>query len=75
MKNFFKYLIFIYLLCVSNFDKAYAYLDPGTGSILLQAIIGFISAIAAGFVFYFNKLKVFFLKLFKKTRSNDQNKT
>ena len=75
MKNFFKYFIFIYLLCFSIFDKAYAYLDPGTGSILLQAIIGFISAIAAGFVFYFNKLKVFFLKLFKKTRSNDQNKT
>ena len=37
-------------------ETAWAYLDPGTGSILLQGIIG---GIAAGFVF----LKMYWVKL------------
>ena len=54
---------FIFLL---NYNYAFAYLDPGTGSIILQAILG---AIAAGLTFFTNfwqKVKNFFKKLFKK---------
>ena len=39
------------------------------GSIILQAILGFIAAAAATASFYWNKVKLFFAKLFKK----DQN--
>ncbi len=39
-------------------DSAYAYLDPGTGSILLQGLIGAIAAGLAFFKFYWHKLKV-----------------
>ena len=47
-------------------DVSYAYLDPGTGSIILQAIIGFIAAALATVSIYWNKLKLFLNKLFKK---------
>ena len=72
MKN-----LFIYLFCniISIFlivTNAYAYLDPGTGSFILQAIIGFLAALSAGFLYYWTKVKNFFLKLFKK---NNNEKT
>jgi hypothetical protein len=53
------------------FSNAYAYLDPGTGSFILQAIMGFLAAISAGFIYYWTKVKNFFLKIFKKN-SNDK---
>ena len=60
-------LIFLTLVIfLSNSNYAFAYLDPGTGSIILQAILG---AIAAGLTFFTNfwqKVKNFFKKLFKK---------
>ena len=45
INNKFLTIIFIYFLC--SISKAHAYLDPGTGSIILQAILGFIAAAAA----------------------------
>ena len=56
-------------LVVTN---AYAYLDPGTGSFILQAIIGFLAALSAGFLYYWTKVKNFFLKLFKKNNNDEK---
>ena len=56
MKKILITFVFFYSILSTN---AFAYLDPGTGSIILQAILG---AIAAGFsycVFYWNKVKIF----------------
>tara|TARA_B110000967_G_C18882345_1_gene561842 strand:- start:2053 stop:2250 length:198 start_codon:yes stop_codon:yes gene_type:complete len=47
-------------------DSAFAYLDPGTSSIILQAILGFIAALGATITLYWNKLKVLLKKIFKK---------
>ena len=66
---FFTYNIIAIFLIVSN---AYAYLDPGTGSFILQAIIGFLAAVSAGFLYYWTKVKNFFLKLFKKKNNNEK---
>ena len=52
--------------------NVYAYLDPGTGSFILQAIIGFLAALSAGFLYYWTKLKNFFLKFFKKNNNNEK---
>ena len=57
--------------------SAYAYIDPGLGSIILQALAGAIAA-ATTFLFYWrNKIKEFFKK-FKKnnneTKTEDNNK-
>ncbi len=53
-----------FVLIILYPSTSYAYLDPGTGSILLQAILG---AIAAGFMtinIWWQKFKSFFLKIF-----------
>ena len=59
-------LTFSFLIYFTFISQAQAYLDPGTGSIILQAILGFIAAAAATASFYWNKVKLFFSKLFKK---------
>ena len=47
-------------------SNAYAYLDPGTGSIILQAILGFVAAAIASISLYWTKFKLFMIRLFKK---------
>ena len=59
-------LIILYLSSTIN---AFAYLDPGTGSIILQAIIGFLAAIGATVTLYWQRLKSFFKKISKKRKS------
>ena len=63
-------LLIIYFFFINT--NAYAYLDPGTGSFILQAIIGFLAAISAGFIYYWNKVKNFFLKIFKKNNLDEK---
>ena len=50
--------------------KAFAYLDPGTGSIILQAILGFIAATVASISIYWTKFKSLISKLFNKIKKN-----
>ena len=69
---FFTYNIIAIFLIVSN---AYAYLDPGTGSFILQAIIGFLAAVSAGFLYYWTKVKNFFLKILKKKNNDEKTDT
>ena len=60
-----------FLIYIFSTNNVFAYLDPGTGSIILQAILG---AIAAGFsycVFYWNKVKNFFIRIFKRKKKTD----
>ncbi len=59
----------IILILLPLTTPANAYLDPGTGSIILQAILGFIAATIATASFYWNKLKLFLIKLFKKNNN------
>ncbi|WP_112661800.1 hypothetical protein [Microvirga flavescens] len=47
-------------------SPAYAYLDPGTGSILLQALIGGIAASVTVGSLYYQKVKAFFSSVFSK---------
>tara|TARA_B100001029_G_C14909695_1_gene365747 strand:+ start:303 stop:509 length:207 start_codon:yes stop_codon:yes gene_type:complete len=61
-----KFILFLFLFFVIQINNSYAYLDPGTGSFILQAIIGFIAAGLATVTLYWNKFKNFITKLFKK---------
>ena len=60
-----------YFILVSNFifcKDVYAYLDPGTGSIIIQAIVAFL-ALALGFLSYWwRKFKESFQSLFLSSR-------
>ena len=61
-KNFF--ITFIFFILFNN--KAFAYLDPGTGSIILQSILWAIAAVVAWGGIYWQKIKDFYKKKFKK---------
>lgn len=72
--NEIKYLIYLsfFIIFPSN---AFAYLDPGTGSIILQAILGFIAATIATVSIYWTKFKTIISKIFnKKKNPKDLNK-
>ncbi len=58
---FSKIILIILVLCAFN-TKAYAYIDPGVGSIVLQAIIGAIAATSLTIKIYWQKIKAFFKK-------------
>ena len=60
------YLSFLIFLFFTN--SSFAYLDPGTGSVLLQLILG---ALAAGLAFV-KRVRDFFLNLFTKKKSKSK---
>ena len=64
MKN--KIIIFLFFFILTT--KAHAYLDPGTGSIILQAIIGAFAAFFTSIYIFWNKVKNFYKKIFKKIK-------
>ena len=72
MKKILTCLIYNTIAIFLIVTNAYAYLDPGTGSFILQAIIGFLAAISAGFLYYWTKVKNFFIKLFKKNNNDEK---
>ena len=54
-----KKFYFIIVLLIFYSSNAYAYLDPGSGGIILQAIFGLIAGIVT--FYYFLKQKVLIL--------------
>jgi len=66
-----KNSIFFFIMYFGFQVNAYAYLDPGTGSIILQAIIAAIALVGSYVGFYWRKVKEFFKRLSKK--KSDKN--
>jgi hypothetical protein len=46
------------LLLIAVSSPAHAYIDPGTGSLIIQSIIGAIAAVGVTLKLYWHKLKV-----------------
>ena len=69
MKKITAAFIIIYITSSNN---AFAYLDPGSGSIIIQII----AAIAGSFFIFFNYIKVKIKQFFKKNiiKKNDKKK-
>ena len=65
--------ILITLIIFFPINNAYAYLDPGIANIIFQSIIGFIAAISAWILFFWNKIKTIFFKIFKKKSDNTKS--
>jgi len=55
-------------------DDAYAYLDPGSGSYLLQLIIAGLLAFSFGIKTFWSNVKVFFVNLFSRNKVDTQAK-
>ncbi|EKD69786.1 MAG: hypothetical protein ACD_46C00726G0003 [uncultured bacterium] len=54
-----KIVYFSFLFFIINIPSAYAYIDPGTGSMLLQGLIAGIAAGLTLFSTYYKKIKNF----------------
>ncbi len=50
----------ILVVCLSIASPAYAYLDPGTGSMLVSAVVGVAAAVALAVKMFWYRLLAFF---------------
>ena len=64
--------VFITVLLLLMFTDAVAYLDPGTGSMLLQVILGGIAAIGVAVKLYWHRLRAAF-GMAKKADPEDES--
>jgi hypothetical protein len=53
--------------------NAHAYLDPGTGSFILQLIIGGVATFFATVGIFFTRIKIFIKNFFKSKKDNVEN--
>ncbi len=67
MNTFFRFALF---LCAAMPVAAFAYLDPGTGSMLLQVILGGIAAVAVALKLFWYRI-IALLGFKKKVPSED----
>lgn len=68
-------LVFVFLLIFFFSSNANAYIDPGTGTFLLQAILAFVSSCIAAILMTWKKFKFFLDKLFRKKNKPENDKT
>jgi hypothetical protein len=61
----------IALLLLCGAPSAFAYLDPGTGSMLLQVILGGIAAVGVALKLFWHKIRVA-LGMSKKAQAEDE---
>jgi hypothetical protein len=71
MNKYFNLLIFIFIFIFFS-KECQAYIDPGTGSFILQIIIGGILGFLFMFKTYFKRIKRFFLKILHKKNIDDK---
>ena len=64
------YHVLIFYFCSSS--DAFAYIDPGTGGFIIQALVGIIATVSI----FFQKIKQSIRKIFKKifSKKNDNSK-
>tara|TARA_B100001175_G_C19233730_1_gene506532 strand:+ start:199 stop:402 length:204 start_codon:yes stop_codon:yes gene_type:complete len=64
------YSIIILVFYFATLGKSYAYLDPGSGSVILQGIIAAIALVGSYISFYWKKVIKFFKKYSKKDKKH-----
>lgn len=64
-------VVLVFLLLVA--PDVFAYLDPGTGSIILQGLIAAVAAIVTYFGLYWQKVKAFFQRFRRKTDTQSED--
>lgn len=67
-----KTLILAGLLAVASSGAAFAYLDPGSGTLILQAIVGVIAGALLIARVYWKRLKNFLLLSFRGKKAADE---
>jgi len=62
MKQYRIACLVVLFLLVFSVDSSYAYIDPGSGSIIMTALLGIIAAAGYTIRMYVHKIKMFFGK-------------
>ncbi len=62
------------LICFIFPQEAHAYLDPGTGSYILQMAIAALLAGLFSIKLFWNKIKIFFKNLFSRDKNCEETK-
>ena len=75
MIKYFRYVatvaVLLSLLYLVSPQRAYAYLDPGTGSYILQLAIALLLGGSLAIKIYWRKIKTYFANLFSKKQKDD----
>ena len=66
-------ILLIFILYFSLIKPVYAYLDSGTGSILLTALIAFLAGAGAFISTYWKKIKILFSKIINSINKKKTN--
>lgn len=66
-----KILIFSFCSLLFFVDRAHAYIDPGTGSMILQATIAAIVGSAVTIKLLWQRIKLFFLRFVGKNKTEN----
>jgi len=74
MKIFLKILFFFQMLFIITITNAHAYIDPGTGSFIIQTILAFLAAAAFYLGYPIRFIKSLFNKVFKKKTDKHKEK-
>ena len=74
MQYYLKFFFNIFFLILFFTSNANAYFDPGTGSFIIQAILGFLAAGLATATMMWSKFKIFLSKIFNKKQKDDVSK-
>jgi hypothetical protein len=70
LTGFKNVVIITIILLLCSTCKAHAYIDPGTGSYIIQVIIGGLLGAVFALKIYWKKVRAYFSKLFsKRTKS------
>ncbi len=64
-------IIFTALFCFIFPQIAYAYLDPGTGSYILQLFIGVLFGLLFTIKMFWGKIKIFFKSIFSRKKKDE----
>ncbi len=65
--------VFSYLIVLLAAKPAYAYIDPGTGSMILQLLLGGVAGALMVLKLYFRKIRSFFAGLLGR-QAQDENR-
>lgn len=65
-------LVAVVLVCLIFPRRAYAYLDPGTGSYILQLVLAGLLGAAFAVKLFWKNIKTFFAGLFSKEGEGDE---
>jgi hypothetical protein len=60
------------LLYLPFHQVVHAYIDPGTGSIVLQAVIGALAAVLVAIGMFWKQIKAFVKNLFSRSKKSEE---